>query len=243
MALYLHVRITVKADQVAAFIKAARKFLETRFLPKQKWELIAAFQATGANYFGDLAERSNAAREKHPLEVTFINVWRMSDIVDLSEIMLELSEFGPYIDLDARVTDESQDVALRVIDSDSNGDAELIKKVKAARCCAMVRHYVDRANLAEFVVNFGALVPSWEHGLVYCGTYQNVTGLLNEFWDVWIVEPALDLAAFRAKLSALVVAGGKDAVTQAFRHSIDFDKDGPDDGIVMVEPAEYWTKP
>jgi hypothetical protein len=174
-------------------------------------------------------------------ETAFINIWKLptkGSTVDIAQIMTDLSELPQYVVLDSIVLDESQDVVYRVHDALLDDDS-LKKELLARGRFAFVRHYLDRDKLGAFVFNFGALAPAWAdtQKFLYAGLYQNITGLLNEFWNVLAIADE-DESNLRKGLTQLANTDGP--VGTAYAESIDFKRTGPDDGIVIVGRAKYW---
>jgi hypothetical protein len=267
--IYLHVRLTVRKDRdtMAKFERAVNAFLDAGLLQKEfGWSLVAGMQVVEQNFPSEPLRRPLVA--SHGDENTFINIWRLPNnqsVAEIPDIMLRLSEDPTYVDLDSAVLDESQDVVYRVnqaLDEQALQPTADEKAVAIAlrqrKRIAFVRHYVDRDKLAEYVVNFAALAPKWAaetHGL-YAGTYQNITGLLNEFWDVWGLYDEGNLQSVRDTFRNLIDNEVGDIV-KLYKHSIDYDKRDPrvnykadskaeaktatDDGLVVAVPAFYWN--
>jgi len=260
MDTYLHVKLAVKREHYQEFIHNAKRFLETSFLEKQKgWHFLLGFETLSAKLIDD------QTRTLIPIPdnlVYFTNVWKLPPDADVASVMLELSELGEYVELDNLVTTEDQEIVLRVNDP-SQDDEELAGELYSGALFAMVRHYPFRDSLASFVFTSAALAPQVEaaSGFGYAGCYQNVTGLLNEFWELWRVQTqdirkpseALDYAkgALSKAINSL-----EDTVAKDYKKSIFFETsslkrdnpaenaklppDGPDDGIVLVKAAPYW---
>jgi len=258
---YLHVKLAVKREHYQKFVDNAKRFLETSFLEKKKgWQFLLGFETLSAKLIDD------QTRTLIPIPdnlVYFINVWKLPPDADVASVMLELSELGEYVELDNLVTTEDQEIVLRVNDP-SKKDEELAHQLYNGALFAMVRHYPFRDALASFVFTSAALAPQLEtlSGFGYAGCYQNVTGLLNEFWELWRVQAhdsrkpsdALDLA--KATLTK-AIGSLQDTVAKDYKKSIFFETssltrndptgnaklppDGPDDGIVLVKAAPYWS--
>ena len=239
MGMYLHVWLTVKESKVPAFVEKAKVFLDTQFLERAPngWQLLAAMKVV--EVAGHHLPTPPVDGEK---SFTFVNVWALPEPINLAAVMFQLSEYGPYVELDNEVSHELQEVIYRVNAPDSVNDDELAAQLKAGQRFAMVRHYPFRQNLAEFAVSSGALLGSFaaQAGYGFGGTYQNITGLLNEFWDLWRVEKGQTSASLREKLIALIQAE-RGMLGDSYRHSTEFTPKDPDDGVLILEKAEYWV--
>lgn len=244
MTLFLHVTIDVKEPQEADFVYAMKDFLDGGFLrDKHDWELTAGFKIreTDCKVKEDgTAQKDGGSKPSNP---RFVNIWKLPTAFasnDVATIMLQSSELKSYVKLDSFVTTEKQNVVYRVNDPFTAGDIPL---PKPGGTFALVRHYIARPNLAEFVFSTGSLASQWERemakgGRQFQGTFQNITGLLNEFWDVWYLPEPAPLDEFRGQLTKLI--GGPGDLTASLRAALEFSDYGVDDGLLMVEPARYW---
>jgi hypothetical protein len=256
---YLHVRLGVKRKLRDDFIAQAEEFLATGFLQKRGWQFLLGFELLSSRLIDDLTR----APTQLPENLTyFTNVWKLPPKFDVASIMLELSELSAY------VTTETQEIVLRINDP-SQSDDDLAKELRRGGVFAMVRHYPFRSDLASFVFSSAALAPTLESlaKFVYAGCYQSVTGLLNEFWDIWKVgETTREMAAAETQDALLqtrgrledVIARLQGEIADDYRKAIYFDRsslsvdelqsdyrrppDGPDDGIVLVKAASYWAR-
>lgn len=238
MSMYLHVRLTVANSKVDDFVENAKAFLTTHFLEENpnRWQLLAAMEIDKAS---DYALVTPPVKDP---STTFVNLWALPEPLNLADVMFQLSEYGPYVTLDNDVTHEIQEVIYRVNSPDGLTDEALAKKLKAGHSFAMVRHYPSRQFLAEFAVSAGALSATFaeQAKFTFGGSYQNITGLLNEFWDFWLLDKAHSCDALRKTLAGLIEAE-KTIVGDSYRESIGFAKDGPDDGILILKKARFWV--
>lgn len=235
MSMYLHVWITVEKAKVDRFAKNAEAFLATRFLEDQHgWQLVAAMEV-------DQSSGYVLPVPPVPDSVTFVNVWALPENFDIARVMFQLSEFGPYVRLDNDVSFELQQVIYRVNAPVLGSDQALAQEFEKADRFAMVRHYPFRENLAEFGMSSGALAERFakKAGLKFGGTYQNITGLLNEFWEIWAIGAGKSSADVRELFKNLIVEENN-MVGESYRHSIDFKTDDPDDGILVLNRARFW---
>lgn len=236
MSRYLHVRLTVANSALESFLANAKAFMATGFLEDNGWKLLAAMEVDKASDYVLVTPPVTEA------STTFVNLWQLpEDKLNLADVMFQLSEYGPYVALDNDVTHEIQEILYCVNSPEGAGDDALGKKLKAGHAFAMVRHYPSRQNLAEFAVSAGALAGSFaEQGkFTFAGTYQNITGLLNEFWDFWLLEKTQSCDGLRKTLVGVIEAE-KGLVGDSYRHSIEFKNDGPDDGILILKKARFW---
>lgn len=262
---YLHVRLGVKRKHRDDFIAQAQEFLRTTFLQKRGWQFLLGFEVLSTHLIDDLTRTPL----RQPDNVTyFTNVWKLPPNVDVGAIMLELSELSEYVTLDSYVATETQEIVLRINDP-SRSDEELANKLRRGGLFAMVRHYPFRSDLASFVFSSAAVAPEleFEAKFTYAGCYQNVTGLLNEFWDIWQIgesrgvlegdDAKRTLIETREKLTR-VIGGLRSPVAEDYRKAIYFDRsslnvdepdpwnerapDGPDDGLAIVKAASYWAR-
>lgn len=259
METYLHVKLKVEREKYGAFIISAKKFLDDNFLQDKGWTFLLGFEVTGAALIDDLTRKPLAPPPGRDL-VSFINVWKLPPDVDVATVMLELSELASYVNLDNNVALEEQDIVFRINEPPSYSDEELMTALRSGASFAMVRHYIFRDDLAKFAFSSAGLAQHFETktSYAYAGCYQAITGLLNEFWDVWKVTNtgSLDPADVRTKLTS-VIGATEGLVAQSYKEAIYFDKsslpivnpaaatdgakDGPDDGIIVVKAAPYWT--
>jgi len=266
MDMFLKVDITVQPEEVeqAAFHRHIEAFLKTGFMKRRKWELYGGFQVFRQGYevapegFRKTVTSAPPAphapdEDKTPASgPQFLNVWRLPKgfaTRDVADIMLELADVSSYVELDSHVEIEVQEVVARV--NAPILETETDAKTRKEGVFAGVRHYVDRPRLAEFALSSGALAREWSRvnpSWSFLGTFQNVTGLLNVFWDLWQVPPDMTLPKFENALKTLISA--KDPITQAYRHSIE-PEDGPltasspvadfHDGLDILRAAPYWS--
>lgn len=252
-------------DKIGEFIRG--KLLESDPIG---WQLAGAFkvndQRLDLDSAGELRRPSPGSHQKGTVDtdVRFLHIWKLppdASIEAVANAMSLLNDVPLYKQLDSLVKTESQDLYLRIIDpieikdpSDKTGKKRknaldaLATNHKGGRF-AFVRHYVDRDKLGAFAFHSGALAPQWgkRNKWSFLGTYQSITGLLNVFWDVWETSSdsaehkvaALDTVAETESVLTETIKS-TDVVTQAYAASINRDKDGPHDGLVVASAAPYW---
>jgi hypothetical protein len=252
MELFLHVAITVAQGRLEEFYRAKRAFLKTKVLETApiNWRFVGGFRVISENFpdtGSDRRVRIVRQRDDSVPEVSFINFWQLpshSSTTDIPKIMVRISEISEYIKLDLAVLDEIQNVVYQVNKQPEVDDqATILEKVKQTKRAALIRHYPFRSMLGQFAFNFGALAPKWakQNNYSFGGTYQAITGLLNEFWSVCVIDEYTTGAQVREALGSFIRSQAM--AGERLGRSIDFDNDGPDDGVVVVEPAEYWLNP
>ena len=267
--LFLHVNITVPERNKEAFSDQLKIVLRESALGA--WKLEGGFWLQSPPDSRKF-DGSQELREKG--DVQFVNIWRLPEGVtqaDISKTMTQLSETESYVKLDNLVKIEQQEIVLRInkpISDTALSELSWQNGVERGRF-VRVRHYPFRANLGTFVFTAGALAPQWESakGWKFLGTFQNITGLLNEFWDFWYVPESSKLETFERDLVDLVTAGtGKPGVqgnslTTDFLTSISATpppskpplsqsakpalsspttSNPPHDGIAFLAAADYW---
>jgi hypothetical protein len=259
MQLFLHVNIRMKAEnkglfaqRLGSFLNAADSILTQQF----KWSLEGGLLMEKPTLIPEKAKAWTLEKDLASTEVQFVNVWRLPPTFssgDVGDIMLKLSESKEYVGLDSLVTVEAQELVYRfTAPLKCPASESMFKKVKGGPGKVVrIRRYVDRKFLGDFVFNGASLIPFWESDRewTFLGTFQNITGLLNEFWDFWYVPDFTDVEKFGAELATITNA--TDSVSAAFRKSIGYvpvgttpgpdETNSPHDGLSIMNFAQYFV--
>jgi hypothetical protein len=256
MDIFLKVDITVQPDEqeLAAFQRGIEAFLATGFMKRRHWDLFGGFQKVEQGYVVSpegysKAQTTSADRVRGK---QFLNLWSLPagfSTRDIADIMLELADVSSYVELDSHVSIEVQEAVTRV--NEPIIPPESVAGMRKEGLFACVRHYIDRKKLAKFALSSGALARDWMgrySDMTFLGTYQDVTGLLNVFWDFWRIPPNMKLADFEKRLAELILTS--DPVSQTYRDAIQPDagpltrNSTPDhfhDGLDVLRAAPYWS--
>jgi hypothetical protein len=253
MDLFLHVNIRVPKRNAegaggadSSFPSLMTDFLRGGTLKRRGWDLQAGLLVREQL---EVASSFNLQTALAPDEAQFVNLWRLPKDFhegDIASVMLELSETPVYVKLDGLVSAEQQEIVSLV-----NAPAAVDKKRAGALDRARsgggfirIRHYVDRKNLSSFVFNSGAIAPVWskEKSWEFLGTFQNITGVLNEFWEIWHIPKLVSRAEVEADLIELL--DREDSVTKELARSIEYQQKKPNspthDGLAVLSAASYW---
>jgi hypothetical protein len=174
---------------------------------------------------------------------------------DVAAKMVRLSETESYVALDAKVHTEIQEIVYLICAPSNPRAWDAIRDQKArSGAIARVRYYPFRTNISSLVFTVGAAAPEWEArtGWRFLGMFQNITGLLNEFWAYWYVPKPDGLGHFDTALGELT--GKDDRLMADLRASTESSgaiwtaptptPSAPSsrfhDGLALLVPADYW---
>lgn len=250
MGLHLHVSITVPKEDEQAFSDQLKIVLREKALGD--WKLEGGFRVIGEM---DPAQFDGGRPRARDGEIEFVNVWRLPEGAGSSDVaatMVRLSELESYIKLDAKVHTEAQEIVYRINAPRDEAAWEVVKQAKGG-AVARVRHYPFRSNISALVFTLGAISTEWEakKGWTFLGMFQNITGLLNEFWAYWYLPTYDGVKQVNQELAEL--ARQTDTLTTdllASTHAkapiwtpqgrVDDAAVSIHDGLTLLTPAEYW---
>ncbi len=190
---FLHVSILVPRRHADEFVGRAQTFFDEGGFDSARWRLVGAYRADGPK---ELESRvtdvhtasphfARHAEDAGPF-VTFVNVWQMpEDDTDgnLGNVMKDLADTDAYVALDNLVTREVQNLVWRI---------PMAFDLPAPEAGDEGDHYVritrriGRDDLARYTMQLSFAVPYFmQRDWTYLGCHQNVTGLLNTFFELW----------------------------------------------------------
>lgn len=191
---FLHVSILVPTKHEAIFTRDVQRFFDTGGFEAARWTLVGAYKTKGPQALASRVTDVHTAashvvkslpEEKGPF-TTFVNVWEMpADDTDgnLGNVMKDLADTDEYVVLDDLVTREVQNLVWRIpmafpipAPADPPPSARFVR----------ITRRIARDELAAYTMNLSFAVPYlMQLGWTYLGCHQNVTGLLNTFFELW----------------------------------------------------------
>ena len=198
---FLHVSILVPAKHADEFAERVQTFFDTGGFDHAKWTLAGAYRAEGPKSLSprvtDVPTDADHTAKELPEEAgpftTFVNVWEMPEgdsDGNLGNVMKDLADTDEYVALDDMVTREVQNLVWRIPMAFAIPAPAAPKK---GDHFLRITRRVARDELAHYTMQLSFAVPYFlQLGWTYLGCHQNVTGLLNTFFELWQLPPSKD---------------------------------------------------
>jgi hypothetical protein len=196
---FLHVNILVPERHEQHFAKLVQTFFDDGGFDAVGWQLVGAYRTSGPKALQSRVTDVHSAghhvdkelaEDKGPF-TTFVNLWQMPDGAsdcDIGNVMKDLADTDSYVAVDDVVTREVQNLVWRI--PMAFAIPTPAEAPKGARFLRITRR-IARDELASYTMNLSFSVPVFlQAGWQYLGCHQNVTGLLNTFFELWQLPPS-----------------------------------------------------